>query len=64
MKKLPLLGGMLALVASSSAFSAPLITLHMAPARLDVTSGVVLGLLGSLLVVMTLRIQRNKARNQ
>ena len=64
MKKLTILGGMLALVASSSAFSDPLITLHMAPTILDVTSGVVLGLLGSLLVVMTLRIQRNKARNQ
>jgi len=64
MKKLTMLGGMLALVASSSAFSAPLITLHMAPTRLDVTSAVVLGLIGSLLVVMTLRVQHNKARNQ
>ena len=64
MKKLTLITGILPLIASSSAFSAPLVNLHMPGVSLWTDSAIVISLFGTLVGIMAMRVYRNKLHNQ
>ena len=64
MKKLTFVSAMLALIGSSSAFSATLVSLHMNTAPMYTDSKFVIGLFSALIGIMAIRVYRNKLHNR